>query len=184
MAEVKLQTLNVQRLQDANAAIARSRILDAEAALSKATADLINAEQSLRNLGLSANVDELRKLEESQAAQALKYLGLPDAVRSKPNETADSNNMLPIVAPIAGTVVERHATLGQVVDPSTELFKIVDSSQMWLMLSFPLESLSRVKLGQKILFKPTSSAQAVEGTIDWISPSADTHTRMVQVRSP
>lgn len=183
VAEEKLQTLNVARLQEASAAIARSRMLDADAARSKATADLINAEQTLRNLGLPISVNEVKLLEESQAAQSLKYLGIPDAIRFKLPGSLDTTNLLPIVAPIAGTVIQRDATLGQVVDSTNELFKIVDSRQMWLMLSVPLESLDKVSTGQQVRFKQTGSEQAVEGTIDWISPSADTHTRMVQVRA-
>ncbi|MEZ6091785.1 MAG: hypothetical protein R3C05_28020 [Pirellulaceae bacterium] len=52
LAEENLQRQNVSRLNQARSAIAGSRILDAEAALSKAQADVLSAEQSLRNLGL------------------------------------------------------------------------------------------------------------------------------------
>ncbi|MFO1062795.1 MAG: efflux RND transporter periplasmic adaptor subunit [Pirellulales bacterium] len=183
LAESKLQQQNVLRLKEASASIAHSRLLEAQAALSKASADLISAEQALANLGLPVDMEHLQRLNEKEVASALELLGIPTAVQSRFDLRMGSTNLLPITAAISGTVVQRNATLGQVIDPTQELFQVADNRRMWLMLSIPLESLDKVTVGQSVHFTPDASDRDVTGTVDWISPSADIHTRMIQVRT-
>ena len=71
LAEEKLRERNVARLTEAQAAIAGSLLFNAQAALSKARADVLNAEQSLRNLGLKIHLDELADLSEQQIIDRL-----------------------------------------------------------------------------------------------------------------
>ena len=49
--------------------------------------------------------------------------------RSQKND--HSGGVLPIKAPIAGTVVERNVVIGQLVDASTTAFRIVNTSTLW-----------------------------------------------------
>lgn len=183
LAEEKLQKQNVSRLSAARNAIAGSRILDAEAALAKAQADVLSAEQSLRNLGLPVRVDHLRGKSDQQVLAELRLLGIPQSVRGQINPQNATANLLPIRSPMNGTVIERSATSGEVVDSSRLLFQVADTRQMWLQLSVPLEHLDQLAIGQHIRFIPDGSRRVVEGKLDWVSTSADKETRLVEVRA-
>lgn len=183
LAEQKLQQKNVLRLKDARDAIAGSRILDAEASLAKAQADVLSAEQSLRNLGLPVHVDSLRNLSEQGVIDQLRLIGIPESLRAQLNSQTVTSNLLPIRSPIDGVVVERSVSPGEVVDPSRILFRVADIRQMWLTLSVPLETMDQLALGQSVHFRTDGSRQEVKGHLDWISTSADKQTRMVQVRA-
>ncbi|WP_425399218.1 efflux RND transporter periplasmic adaptor subunit [Aeoliella sp.] len=183
LAEEKLQRQNVSRLTEARNAIAGSRILDAEAALAKAQADVLSAEQSLRNLGLPVLVERLRQMTEPQVLDHLRLLGIPDSARSQLDPQTSTANLLPVVSPMNGVVIERSVTPGEVVDPTRILFQVADTSQMWLRLSVPLENIDQLAIGQAIRFTPDGSRRVIEGRLNWISTSADTETRMLEVRA-
>lgn len=183
LAEEKLQKQNVSRLTAARNAIAGSRILDAEAALAKARADVLSAEQSLWNLGLPVDVNRLRGMTEQQVLDELRFLGIPSSIRSQFDSQSGTANLLPVASPMDGVVIERTVTPGEVVDPSRMLFQVGDTRQMWLQLSVPLENMDQLALGQRIRFTPDGSRQVVEGVLDWINTSADKDTRMLEVRA-
>jgi len=183
LAEENLQRKNVARLQEARQAVAGSRIIEADAALAKARADVLNAEQAIRNLGLPLDADRLRGLSEQQAMDRLRLLGIPKSARPSLDTSAVTANLLPVLAPMDGTVIDRSVSLGEVVDPSRTLFEIVDTSQMWLKLSLPLEAVDPLQIGQRIRFTPDGSGRVVQGQLDWISTGADRNTRMIDVRA-
>ncbi|WP_417736922.1 efflux RND transporter periplasmic adaptor subunit [Rosistilla oblonga] len=183
LAEENLQRQNVSRLNQARSAIAGSRILDAEAALSKAQADVLSSEQSLRNLGFPIDTESLRGLSERQVLDNLRLLGIPDEIRAQLNSKTITSNLIPIVSPIEGFVTQRHVAPGEVVDPTRILFEVANTSQMWLTLNVPLENMDQLAVGQPIRFQADGSRYEVEGKLDWISTAADSQTRMVQVRA-
>jgi len=183
LAEEKLQQQNVSRLTQAREAVAGSLILNAEAALSKAQADVLNVEQSLRNLGLPVQVDSLRGMSDRQVLDDLRLLGIPDSIRSEVDRQIATTNLLPVISPIEGAVSKRMVSAGEVVDPTRILFEVADTRQMWLTLNVPLESMDQLAVGQSIHFQADGSQREVEGQLDWISTTANKQTRMVQVRA-
>jgi multidrug efflux pump subunit AcrA (membrane-fusion protein) len=183
LAERKLQQQNVERLTQAREAISGSKILDADAALAKSQADVLNAEQSLRNLGLPVQVSKLHGLSDQQVLDELRLLGVPDAFRRRMDSQTATSNLLPILSPMDGTVIERSVSPGEVVDNSRILFKVADVSQMWLTLNVPLENMSQLAIGQPVQFRADGGREVVSGALDWISTSADKTTRMIQVRA-
>ena len=183
LTEKRLQERNVGRLTAAKDAIPGSLLLNAQAALSKARADVLSAEQSLRNLGLKVQLDELSGSTETQIMDQLRFLDIPPDAIASINGNADSSNLIPIVSPIDGIVIDRAVSAGEVVDSSKILFKVADISQMWLMLSVSLEHARRLEMGQIIEFRSDAVREVVNGKIDWISTTADKTTRMIQVRA-
>ncbi len=183
LAERKLQQQNVARLTEARDAIAGSRILDAEAALAKAQADVLSAEQSLRNLGLPVQVSSLQGLSEQQVLDQLRLIGIPDEFSSGLNSLTVTSNLLPIHSPLDGVIIERSVSPSEVVDSTRILFQVADVRKMWLTLNVPAESMSQLAIGLPVHFQTDGSHESVSGTIDWISTSADSMTRMIQVRA-
>ncbi|MEO8270601.1 MAG: efflux RND transporter periplasmic adaptor subunit [Aureliella sp.] len=183
LAEENLQSKNLSRLNEARAAIAGSRILDAEAALSKAHADVLSAEQFLRNLGLPVDVESLRGRTERDVLETLRWLGVPNEIRERIGSQPSTTNLIPIVSPIEGVVTHRRVAPGEVVDPTRVLFEVANTDQMWLTLNIPLENMDQLSKGQPIRFQADGSRHEVEGKLDWISTAADPQTRMVKVRA-
>ena len=183
LAERNLQQQNVDRLREARSAVAGSRILDSQAALAKAQADVLAADQSLRNLGLPVDVQSLEGLNEQQVLDRLRLLGIPDSIRDQFDTSTVTSNLLPVRSPIEGIVIQRSVAAGEVVDQQRILFQVADVSQMWLTLNVPLENMSQLAVGQPIHFQADGSRQAIVGKLDWISTSVDQMTRMVQVRA-
>ena len=183
LAEERLQRQTVARLAKARGAIAGRQVQEAEAALAKAGAGVISAEQSLGNLGLPIDTASWRDLSERQVLGRLRFLGLPEDVRAALKADTTTANLVPVTAPIDGVVVERQVVAGEVVDAERVTFRVADTSRMWLVLSVPLEQADQLATGQPIRFRPDGSRTAVTGTLEWISTAADPHTRMVRARA-
>lgn len=89
-----------------------------------------------------------------------------------------------IRAPIAGQVVERHVTLGELVGPDREaLLVIADTGVLWVLADVPEARIHEVAVGATAWVKVGSTdAGRFEGTIAFIAPMVDTATRTTQVR--
>lgn len=159
------------------------QVLETEAALAKAEAEVLSAEQALSNLGLSPDVSALRGISQHDVQDRLRFLGLPqDLVREIAPQTVTSN-LIPIRSAMNGVIVQRDVVSGELVEPSRVLFQVADPSRMWLMLSIPIEDASVVSLGQRVRFLPNGAHREVSGTINWISTAVDRKTRMLKVRA-
>ncbi len=149
----------------------------------QAQARLMAAWQALVNLGLSAPLERLQQAGETQRLEHLARLGLSDQEWARIGGTHAPATLLPVRAPMDGVVVARQAVAGEAVDPLRVLFQVADIRRMWLMLSVPAEEAPRLALGQQVRYRPEGSAGWVEGTLAWISTTADAQTRMVLARA-
>ncbi|HTU19531.1 MAG TPA: efflux RND transporter periplasmic adaptor subunit [Gemmataceae bacterium] len=92
-----------------------------------------------------------------------------------------------ILSPIDGVIVEKNVTVGDVVDTSTDLFKIVDLSHLQVMADAyeeDIAALRRLKPEQmrwKIQLTGAGADKPIEGEIDQIIPIIDPtqHTGLV-----
>ena len=91
---------------------------------------------------------------------------------------------IPIIAPFKGRIVERIVAVGQVVDISTKLFKLIDLSTVWVWANIYEKDLGMVKKGQEIFITVTPYPDRVfTGRITYISDTVDPATRTVKVRA-
>ena len=159
------------------------QVLEAEAELAKAEAEVLSAEQALANLDFPVDVDTLRDIPQREIVERLRFLGLPAQLVQQVKSQTSTANLIPIRSPLSGVVVERLAVAGEVVNPTRNLFEVADPSRMWLMLNIPLEQADLLSVGQIATFLPNGSRREVSGILSWISTAADKQTRMVQVRA-
>jgi membrane fusion protein, heavy metal efflux system len=90
--------------------------------------------------------------------------------------------VLHIPAPIDGTVVERPAVLGQVVEPVTPLLKIVDTSVLIAQGSAPEDLLREFKVGQPVRVTVAAyPGKRFEGRLTFIHPQIDPERRVAHV---
>ena len=87
-----------------------------------------------------------------------------------------------VTAPFSGVVSERPVSAGDVVQPGTALYTVVDPSSLQLEASVPAEQLAQLKVGSPVVFNVTGYANhTFRGQITRINPSADPTTRQVRV---
>jgi cobalt-zinc-cadmium efflux system membrane fusion protein len=56
----------------------------------------------------------------------------------------------PVVSTVAGTVVERRITQGQVVQPADALYVVADLSEVWVTAEVPEQQAALVRTGQAV----------------------------------
>lgn len=144
--------------------IAAKQVLADRAAMNQAQASLLNAEQKLRNL----------RFDDSDLARILKE--------------NDTQPLLDVTTPLGGTVVFRHAVLGEAVEPTTKLYTVADTSTVWLWIDVYERDVSKVEMGQKVTFNVmgggTDETPAVnEGKVTWVGTEVDQTTRTTKVRA-
>ncbi len=87
-----------------------------------------------------------------------------------------------VKAPFAGVVAERDVSAGDVVQPGTLLFTVVDPSALQLQASVPADQIAAVQAGQPVTFVLNGYGdRTFVGKVARISPMADPSTREVQV---
>ncbi len=164
-------------------AVAGRRIEEAQSAAVELEVAVQKGFEALSNLGLPVNRDELLTRSIPEIQEELRLLGIPASFQSVMESTHLTSNLLPIVSPREGIVVERHAVAGEVVDSNKMLFTVADTSRMWLLLNVRLEQVDRISVGQKTVFRPDGSDCESVGQITWISTDLDIGTRTIRVRS-
>ena len=178
-----LKRTTVERLRSAGPALAERLLREAEADYRQSRIQVRNLVQTLVNLGLPVNLEELRLLDDDRRARKLQFLGLPDSLVATLDPAKTTDNLLPIIAPFDGVVIGREITLGETVSPNDSHFVIADVSRMWVTLEVRKEDASAVRLGQEVQFQADGVAGTVLGAVDWISTAVNEQSRTLQVRA-
>ncbi|HEY5048407.1 MAG TPA: efflux RND transporter periplasmic adaptor subunit [Rhizomicrobium sp.] len=118
------------------------------------------------------------------ALQTLASLNVdPATIQSIQRGWPVSNNGGIIRAPIAGTVVERLITRGQLLQAgTTQAFTIADLSRVWVMAQVFSSDIDNVSLGDNAQVMTGGDSQPVAGKVTNISTEVDPNTRSVMVR--
>ena len=91
---------------------------------------------------------------------------------------------VPLRTSIQGEVIERNATVGEVVDPNKILFTIADLSNVWVRADFPEQQTSRLRVGLPIELRVRAYPDKVfTGRVLYVGAMVDPATRTVMVRS-
>ncbi|MBK6424154.1 MAG: efflux RND transporter periplasmic adaptor subunit [Gemmatimonadetes bacterium] len=127
-----------------------------------------------RRLEAEAEVRE-READLAAATQAL--------VASGAEADTAATGLFVMRAPLRGAVVERHATVGEVVGPESDLFTVGDLSRLWLLLDLYEADLSRVNVGMSAHISAQAYPEkAFSGRVAYIGAEVDSVSRTVKVR--
>lgn len=147
----------------AEGAIGISEYQRREAEYENAKAELYEAEEKLHLLGMAER--EIQRLSTEQ---------LPHA------EVAQ----VFLRAPFSGEIIERNATVGEVVDSSKTLFTVADLSTVWVRADFPEQQIGMLKTGLVVEVRVSAYPETVfQGTITYIGAMIDPATRTITARS-
>lgn len=85
-------------------------------------------------------------------------------------------------SPIAGRVVSRHATVGEVVSPSDVLFEITDISKVWAVGRVYQQNAGQLKEGMAAtLTLQALPGRTFAGQLDYVAPRLDEVTRTLPI---
>ncbi|MFL6195072.1 MAG: efflux RND transporter periplasmic adaptor subunit [Thermoanaerobaculia bacterium] len=86
-----------------------------------------------------------------------------------------------LTAPFSGVVSDKPISAGDVVQPGTAVYTIVDPSRLQLEASVPAEQIGQIRVGAPVEFTVTGYPRPFRGSITRINPAADPATRQVRV---
>lgn len=87
-----------------------------------------------------------------------------------------------VTAPFSGVVSDRPVSAGDVVQPGTAIYTVVDPSSLQLEAAIPAEQLGQLKVGSPVTFTVTGyTNRTFKGLISRINPAADPTTRQVKI---
>lgn len=179
----------IAELESAEVGQARAELVASRARLAAAQANL-RRETDLADRHISSERE--RELAQAQASteqanvraavMRLRAIGLSQSDIEQA-EHHDLGGLVPMRAPIDGTVIERKVTLGQAVERATDAFTIADTSVVWVTLDLYEKDLFRVKTGQPVEVATESwPGETFHGKVGFIVPVIDPATRTAKVR--
>ncbi len=104
----------------------------------------------------------------------------PEAVAKNP---VQSTAEIPVIAPVAGEVVERLVGPGQLLQAgATQCFTISDTGTVWVLVNVYQSDLAFVHQGQDVEISTDAYPETFHGKISYIAPALDATTRTLQAR--
>jgi membrane fusion protein, heavy metal efflux system len=166
---------------------ARAEYLSGEARVKLADAVLE------RRRGLAAEkIVPLREVQEAEfeAAEARAALRAAQAVingfgvEPPSSDTAEATSSLFVLrSPVSGSVIERRALLGQMLDPATPAFRIGDLSTLWLTVHAFERDAVRIQHGAPArLAFPALPGRDFQGRVTLVGQHVESESRTVPVR--
>lgn len=170
-----LARIDASGVQDAYTS-ARAQVVAARNAADIAARDLARNEKLL-----TAGAVAERDIEQSRRASIAAQAALEDANSRLAGAQRQYRNTT-VTSPFAGIVSERPVSPGDVVQPGTALFTVVDPSSMRLEASVPAEQLSMIRVGLPVNFTVSGyPGRQFVGHIVRVNPTADPTTRQVRI---
>lgn len=124
--------------------------------------------------------------EAEKAATALRVTGerlrlLGANVASEQRQGTES--MFPVTAPFSGTVIEKHAVLGELGQPDKPLFTVADLSTVWIEGSVFEKDVGKLRVGAAAEVTVAAfPGQVFKGRIGHIASVMDKETRTLKAR--
>jgi membrane fusion protein, heavy metal efflux system len=86
-------------------------------------------------------------------------------------------------APSSGIITNHHASVGEVVEPSSELLAITDMSSLWVLADVFEQDLAHIQSGKAVQMRVASyPGKIFQGKITYVSDAIDSKTRTAKVR--
>jgi cobalt-zinc-cadmium efflux system membrane fusion protein len=168
-------------------------------ALAALSAKNFRREKSLFDQKISSEMEMIEaqiRFEEHQAAlkaseQGLHVLGLTetDVAQIDPADHKSLSGSLAVRAPIDGTIIEKHAVVGELVEPARPTMILADLNTVWVwgdVYERDLDVVVKHKIAESIpveISVPAYPEATFRGEMNYIGATMDEATRTVQVRT-
>jgi cobalt-zinc-cadmium efflux system membrane fusion protein len=179
------------------------RLADVQSAeMQKIQVDLLQAENKLTLA--QAELDRIQALVDSKIAARKELIAAQNQYQAVQNEIQGLEQQLvilglsessvkkirtekaiatfPVVAPIGGVIAERNVVLGETVEPTKIIFKVLDPSVVFVEGDAFEEALRELKSGQSVRIRLASYPEDVfTGKISRFSPTIDPQKRTLRL---
>ncbi|HST06734.1 MAG TPA: efflux RND transporter periplasmic adaptor subunit [Gemmatimonadaceae bacterium] len=170
-----LARIDASGIQDAYSS-ARAGVVAARNSADIASKDLARNEKLL-----AAGAIAERDIEQARRASIAAQAALEEA-NSRLASAEKAYRSTTVTSPFGGIVSERPVSSGDIVQPGTSLFTVVDPSSMRLEASVPAEQLSEIRVGVPVTFTVSGyPGREFVGRIVRVNPTADPTTRQVRI---
>ncbi len=159
-----------------------------QADVAQAKAALMEAEAAAAEA--KANADRARSIEDTGALSAQQISQYTTAEATAKARAASAKAMLAsaelrlrytrVVAPDAGVISARSATVGAVAGPGTELFRMIRQSRLEWRAEVTAADLRNVKVGGNAVVKAANGSE-LTGKVRMVAPTIDPQTRSALV---
>ncbi|MEG0248582.1 MAG: efflux RND transporter periplasmic adaptor subunit [Pseudomonas sp.] len=96
---------------------------------------------------------------------------------------AGAGNRYELRAPFDAVVVEKHLTVGEVVDETSNAFTLSDLSRVWATFAVAPRDLGRVVTGRSVTVSAPDLGAEVEGTVNYVGSLLGEQNRAATVRA-
>jgi cobalt-zinc-cadmium efflux system membrane fusion protein len=178
VASSELTNAQMGYLKANTAATQADRALDRARQLIQA--DVIgSAELQRRDSDLSLARAELRA-----AGDQLRLMGLTSEAIDRLRDQGTLHPVAAVSATLAGVVIERKVSNGQVAQPGDHLFTIADLDSVWVVGALPEQTARSVQEGQTMIIEvPALGNRALSGKIVHVGDTVSPETRSVAIRT-
>jgi len=181
----RLATINSTELSIAQAAYLKAKTqmnlhrLAVDRARRLLKADVISrAELTERESELAEVEVELRA-----SADQLTVMGMSDEAIQRLSNSGQIDSVIPVTATLSGTVIEREISIGQIAQPTDDLFTIADLSEVWVVAEAPEQQAYLVETGGRAEVQiPALPGQKITGKVIYVADIVNPSTRTVTVR--
>ncbi|WP_437591194.1 efflux RND transporter periplasmic adaptor subunit [Sorangium sp. So ce1000] len=87
-----------------------------------------------------------------------------------------------LIAPIDGTIIEKHINIGEVLKDDTQTFVVADLSTIWVNVTVYAKDLARVRVGQPARVRAEGIEEPADGEIAYVGPVVGEQTRSATAR--
>ena len=159
---------------------ARSAVTNARAAVEVARANFVRQEE-LKREGIGSQRAYLEaqgdlRSSESDLAAATERLHVYGGRKGAGSTTT-------IRSPLAGIVIERHATAGEVVSEGSSLFMVSDLSRVWIVGRVYEQDVAAARVGAPaVVSLQAYPGKSWSGEVSYVSHTLDPHSRTLDIR--
>ena len=119
----------------------------------------------------------------ADATDKLRYLAFPEAALEKLRRGDPPSRTVVFPSPVAGTVIDKIAIEGMHFQPGDALFRIVDTSNMWVMAEVYEQDLAFVKVGDTARVTVNAwPGEPSDGKVTFIYPIVGKDSRTARLR--
>ena len=167
-----------QALVQLNDAVLRAQLNQQQAAVQTAEANLsrddaaLARSQELKSRGFLSQAS----LDTAQANQRSSAAGVASA-RAALSQTQTQLNQATVRAPVSGLVIRRSVTRGQIVQPGTELFRIVRDGRLELDAQVPETELPLIRSGMSAVVVSDQGGETT-GRVRIVTSEVDPQSRL------
>lgn len=181
-AQIRLERA-AERIRLAQETYSRENRLAGQGLLNAREIQAVEAEERAARLELDRARIEFRASQSALLGAHRAVQNAQEHARASRGGSQGSSGNVVLTAPITGTITDMHATIGQAVERSSDLFDIEDLRRVWVTANVPEADIARVQKGTPVTV--TTSAypgKVFSGRVNLVGARLDAKSRTLPVQ--